>query len=443
MGFKRALSTAGCGALTGALLYTSAPLATADQIREDQWALEALNAESVWELSKGRGVTVAVIDDGVNANHIDLRGNILEGRDFMDGGSTTPDAGDDHGTAMAAIIAAHGHGANDGVIGLAPQAKILPIRAFGADGPGLAEPIRYAVDHGASVINVSLCFDSSDPRELEEVSDAVAYALKRDVLVVGGAGNEADKGGKCYPAASPGALGVGAVKNDGFIWEGSNSGDFVSLVAPGTSIVSAKGRGNGYRSGTGTSDAAAYTSAAAALLRAKFPQLTAGQIANRLVKTAALPEAEKGMALPDERYGYGIIQPLAALREDIPPGTKYGPLAVAGSPEERSAAPVIGMTDDEQKRADQKALLIWASIGMVGLVIVGLALFLFLRRSKRNKNREVNPIDYMQNAQRAMSQQSLGQQSASSQWNSYPQQSPSSPPGQWSQQQNPSPPPQQ
>lgn len=211
MGFDRVLRTAGCGALVGVLLFAATPHAIADQVREDQWALEALNAESVWKLSKGSGVTVAVIDDGVNSDHADLRGNVLEGKDFMDGGSAAPESSDNHGTAMAAIIAAHGHGTNDGVIGLAPEAKILPIREFGTDGPGTDVAIRYAVDNGASVINVSQCFDSTSQEEVDKVSDAVAYALSRDVLVVGGAGNDGDTR-KCYPAASPGALGVGAVK---------------------------------------------------------------------------------------------------------------------------------------------------------------------------------------------------------------------------------------
>src|ERR1044072_1978501 len=128
MRFTRALRAAGCGMLTGALLFAAAPLSAADQVRDDQWALKALNAESVWKFSKGQGVTVAVIDDGVNASHVDLQGNVLEGKDFMDGGSATPDSGDDHGTAMASIIAGHGHGTNDGVIGLAPEAKNLPIQ---------------------------------------------------------------------------------------------------------------------------------------------------------------------------------------------------------------------------------------------------------------------------------------------------------------------------
>ena len=154
MGLSWSLRSAGCSVLAGVLLYASSPMAMADQTREDQWALKALNAESVWKISQGSGVTVAVIDDGVNADHIDLSGNVLEGKDFVDGGSLTPDSGDSHGTAMASIIAAHGHGTDAGVIGLAPKAKILPIRDFGNENR-YPTTIRYAVDHGASVINIS------------------------------------------------------------------------------------------------------------------------------------------------------------------------------------------------------------------------------------------------------------------------------------------------
>ncbi|WP_449351706.1 type VII secretion-associated serine protease mycosin [Streptomyces shaanxiensis] len=391
MDFTRALRTVSCGALASALLIAFAPQAAADQVRDDQWALKALNAASVWKLSKGNGVTVAVIDNGVNADHVDLEGNVLTGKDFMDGGSATPNPGDNHGTAMASIIAGHGHGASDGVMGLAPGAKILPIREFSTDGPGLPEPIRYAVDHGASVINVSMCFDSSDPQETQAVSDAVAYALQHDVLVIGASGNEDDRGGKCYPAASPGALGVGAVKNDGLIWEGSNPGEFVSLTAPGTNIVSANGAGDGYHAASGTSDAAAYTSAAAALIRSKFPDLTAGQIANRLTKTAALPDSEKSLTLPDKHYGYGIIQPLAALRDNIPAGSKYGPLTVPESLKDRSADVSSASSDDEQAKADQKAMLIWVGIGIVGLVVIGLIVMVIVKRTRRNRHDSGGP----------------------------------------------------
>ncbi|MET9788169.1 type VII secretion-associated serine protease mycosin [Streptomyces canus] len=441
MGFTQVKRAAGCCALAAALLFVSAPLAAADQVREDQWALDALNADSAWKISKGNGVTVAVIDDGVNANQVDLRGNVLAGKDFMDGGGAAPAPGDDHGTAMASIIAAHGHGSSDGVIGLAPEAKILPVRSFGTDGPGLAEPIRYAVDHGASVINVSMCFDSSDPDKVQQVSDAVAYALSHDVLVVGSAGNEEDKGGKCYPAASPGALGVGAVKNDGSIWEGSNPGDFVALSAPGTNIVSAKGTGSGYRAANGTSDSAAYTSAAAALLRSKFPDLTAGQIANRLVKTAALPDAEKGLSLPDEKYGYGIIQPLAALKDNIPAGSKYGPLTVPESLKEKSAAPALDASDDEQGKADQKALIIWVVIGVATLTVIGMAILLIVKRSRRRRNSgggpagPSGPVAYPQYGQQPYPQQNPYQQPVSPQPHNPYQQQPTPPHSQWPPQQ--------
>ncbi|MFC8363264.1 type VII secretion-associated serine protease mycosin [Streptomyces griseorubiginosus] len=435
MGFTAVFRLVTCGATVSALLFAAAPLATADQTREDQWALKALNAESAWKISKGRGVTVAVIDDGVNASHVDLQGNVLTGKDFMDGGSPTPAAGDDHGTAMAAIIAAHGHGANDGVIGLAPEAKILPIREFGTNGPGMDVSIRYAVDHGASVVNVSQCFESTSQEEEDKVSDAVAYALSHDVLVIGGAGNDGNSS-KCYPASAPGALGVGAVKNDGQIWEKSNSGSQVSLVAPGTNIVSAKGTGSAYVSGNGTSDATAFTSAAAALLRSKFPDLTAGQIANRLVKTAVLPDSEKGLSLPDKSYGYGIIQPVSALREEIPTGSKYGPLVVPESLKGKSVASDSNVDNAEQERADNKAMLIWAVIGVVGLAVVGLIVFLVVRASKRNKSNggPGGPASYPQYGhQPAAPHQNPYQQAAPPQENPYQQ--PSPPHSQWPPQQ--------
>ncbi|WP_437015689.1 type VII secretion-associated serine protease mycosin [Streptomyces sp. enrichment culture] len=430
MAFTQTVRTLGATALTGALILAAAPVASADQTRSDQWALVTLQAESVWKISKGKGVTVAVIDDGVNADHIDLQGNVLGGHDFVDGGSATPDAGDDHGTAMASIIAAHGHGVNDGVIGLAPEAKILPIRDFETGGPGLPASIRYAVDHGASIVNVSQCFGSSSVQKINEVSKAVEYALSRDVLVVGGSGNDGSSE-KCYPAASPGALSVGAVTSDGTIWKNSNFGSHVALVAPGSRIVAAAGSGNEYRMGTGTSDAAAYVSATAALLRAKFPELTAGQIANRLVKTAVLPESAKELSLPDEKYGYGSIRPLAALTKDIPAGSKYGPLKVPGD-DSSSAAPSVGKSDAdyaaESKKAEQKQMIFFAVLGLIALAVIGLIVFLIVKLSRRNKNNNGGPggpAGYPQ----------YGQQPVPPQQNPYHQQQSTPPYGQWPPQQ--------
>ncbi|SNT54855.1 S8 family serine peptidase [Actinacidiphila glaucinigra] len=404
MAFTRTLRSAGGVVLAGALVFAAAPAASADQTREDQWPLEAFDAASIWKISKGKGVTVAVIDSGVNAGHVDLKGNVVEGKDFIDGGSTAPEAGDDHGTAMASIIAAHGHGPGgaDGVMGLAPDAKILDIRDDGHHDDGFAESIRYAVDHGASVINVS----SGGAVKVDAEAEAVAYALKKNVVVVAASGNEGSE--VRYPAGHPGAIAVGAVKNNTEIWEGSNHGPQLLLSGPGTFIVSAGGKDNAaYRSGTGTSDASAFVAAAAALLRAKFPDLTAGQIVNRLTKSAGLPSSEKGASLPDEHYGYGFIQPLAALTRDISAGPTYGPLKVPeslqagqsddgqGTTDDPSAsapdATAGGMSDDEQAAADRKQVIALGVIGVVGLLVLALVVFLIVKLARRNKGNRGGP----------------------------------------------------
>ncbi|TKA04617.1 type VII secretion-associated serine protease mycosin [Actinacidiphila oryziradicis] len=385
----RTLHVAGGVVLAGVLVLASAPVASADQTRKDQWPLEAFDAAAIWKISKGKGVTVAVIDDGVNAQHIDLKGSVLTGKDFIDGGSTAPASGDSHGTQMASIIAGHGHGSGgqDGVMGLAPEAKILPIRDDGTGGGDAGAPIRYAVDHGASVINISM----AGPHESPDQDEAIAYALGHDVLVVAGTGNDGTGPNRpLYPASYPGVLAVGGVKNSGLIWESSNYGPSVLVTAPATYIVSAGGKTNSsYRSGTGTSDATAFVSAAAALLRSKFPHLTAGQIVSRLTKTAGLPAGEKGLSLPDEHYGYGFIQPLAALTKDIPAGSKYGPLSVPASLKTPSvSATPDGTTsgqDSASSESSSKHTLIVAALGLGALVVLGLIIFMIVKISRRNK----------------------------------------------------------
>ncbi|MBA4864411.1 S8 family serine peptidase [Streptomyces sp. PSKA54] len=434
----RALSAT---ALTGALILAAAPAASADQTRRDQWALEALQAESVWKISKGKGVTVAVIDTGVNAEHVDLKNNVLKGHDFEDGDDDpTPEEGGlepTHGTGMASLIAGHGHGpgAADGVMGLAPEAKILPIRS---GGMGYADEIRYAVDHGASVINIS----QSTSQGLPEDREAVAYALEHGVLIVTASGNEGSADDIQFPGEFPGVLTVGGVDKSGSIWENSNYGPEVLLTAPATRLVSASWPGDKLRISGGTSGAAALTSAAAALIKSKYPDLTPGQIANRLVKTAALPESAKGISLPDEKYGYGTIRPLAALTEDIPAGSEYGPLKDPGS-ESSSAAPSAGKSDAdyaaENEKADQKQMIFLAVLGLVALAVIGLIVFLIVKLSRRNKNNNGGPggpAGYPQYGQQpnAPQQNPYQQQPLPPQQNPY-QQQPTPPQGQWPPQQ--------
>ncbi|GAA2143818.1 hypothetical protein GCM10009760_30610 [Kitasatospora kazusensis] len=315
----RALSAT---ALAGSLLLTAAPTASADQVRDAQWVNQYFNLTKVWSVSRGDGVIVAVIDSGVDANHADLTGQILPGYDPSGKGLVSHPT-DPHGTSMASEIVGHGHGSGAGMLGLAPGAKVLPIYKAGATGKGaVPEDIHWAVDNGAKVISISLNGEAD-----AKYSEAIAYATQHDVLIVASAGNE----GKTpidIPAVDPGVLAVGAVDKSNAIWSKSNSGPQVMLSAPGVDIVSAGAcDGQQYCMASGTSDSTAYVSATAALVRSKFPSLTAGQVANRLVKSALVPPALAGAQLPDEHYGYGVVRPYEALTQDIPTGSAQGPLA--------------------------------------------------------------------------------------------------------------------
>ncbi|GJF30142.1 hypothetical protein KNE206_28420 [Kitasatospora sp. NE20-6] len=321
------------GLAVAALLWgVSAAPAGADTIRDGQWPLLNYHVTTdVWPISQGEGVTVAVIDTGV-ADHQDLAGQVLPGADFSgDGGNYKADTVG-HGTGMASLIAGRGHGTQAGISGLAPKAKILPIRIgtfdvdAGTAGTGdVAKSIRYAVDHGATVINMSIGGSNALERE---VRDAVTYAVQKDVVLVAASGNVGDRGMPVdYPAAFPGVVAVTAVDRSGNAWSKSNVGPEVTLAAPGVDIYRATAKSSSsYGKSSGTSDATAYVSAIAALVRSKYPSLSAGQVINRMIKSAVAPPDKS--AVPNERYGYGIVSAKGALAPDpeVDGGPKENPL---------------------------------------------------------------------------------------------------------------------
>ncbi|MGY0491350.1 S8 family serine peptidase [Streptomyces sp. WG-D5] len=392
MSFTRALRAVGAAAAAGALLFAAAPTASADQVRDDQWPLSAFSADKIWGVATGKGVKVAVVDDGVQADHPDLEGNVLAGKDFVDGDDDpSPEGADKHGTSMAGIIAGHGHGAGGsaGVKGLAPDAKILAIRDESSEGC-FARSIRYAVDQGAQIVNISQgtsnCVD-----ENAELA-AIAHANEKGVIVVVSSGNEGENADNMLPVSYPGVVGVGAVDSGGKIWDNSNYGKPLLLAAPGVDIVSASTDADGYGMADGTSDSAAYTSAALALLKQKFPDLTPGQLVNRLVKTAGLPASAKGTALPDEHYGYGYIQPLAALTKDIPAGSKNGPLkidelnsAVGRTSSGGASAPSSSSPDAASDSSDSGGMSTGLIVGIAaGVLVVLVAVVIVIVRSRKN-----------------------------------------------------------
>lgn len=390
MALKRTLNAIGSVAAAAALLLAVAPAAHADAARDKQWALQAFKAqERVWPISKGKGVTVAVIDSSVRATHLDLTGQVLPGKNFAE--DSSPASGSNgHGTMIASLISGHGHGPgqSEGIMGLAPDAKILPLTVnvnASAIYQQMSTAIRYAVDHGASVVNISLGGVGKDAT----VQSAVAYAEEHNVVVVASSGNDGAAAME-YPAAYPGVVAVGGATQDGSAWSESNYGPGLVLVAPAAGIL---GDDNGtdtqYSLGDGTSFATAYVSAAAALVRSKYPNLTAGQVINRLIKTAIDPNAKPGQTTPDPHFGYGVLRPDAALTANIAAGPAAGPLAqatdplAAGGKGTAEATPVTAA----KSGSGSSGMGMGAVLGIAAVVVVLLVVLAFVVLSRRRRAR--------------------------------------------------------
>ncbi|WP_158088856.1 S8 family serine peptidase [Thermoactinospora rubra] len=293
-------------------------------VRARQWHLGALRLPEAWRLSKGEGVLVAVLDTGVDRRHPDLRGAVIHGPDLT--GSRRGRSGH-HGTAMASLIAGRGHGEDGrhGVMGVAPRARILsvkvtldsgdPVRellsARSGEAQALARGIRYAVDSGADVINMSLGGGSGTWRGSPAELEAVRYALDRGAVLVASSGNDGQSTNRrTYPAAYPGVIAVGAVDRALRVPAFSNRQDYLSVVAPGTRIVGADGSSS-YVIGDGTSPAAAMVAGVAALIKARHPGLTPQQVRGAIERgTRKRPAAGHSRA-----YGHGVVDALKALKE--------------------------------------------------------------------------------------------------------------------------------
>jgi type VII secretion-associated serine protease mycosin len=301
-----------------------------DSVRDEQWHLKTLNVAGAWAVANGTGVTVAVIDSGVDATHPDLQGQVLPGLDLVDsrGDGDTDLVG--HGTTVSAIIAGRSDD-NAGVIGIAPKAKILPVRVLDEenrynDAIIVAKGVRWAVDHGARVINLSLGGNGGSAT----LAAALDYAFAKDVVVIACTGNTSASSDTevWYPAREPGVIAVAGTERDGdALWSGSITGKETVVDAPATQLVGA--RPGGYWRVQGTSFAAPMVSGTAALIRSRWPTMPAGEVINRIIRTAK----DRGVPGRDATYGYGLIDPTAALTADVP--------AVLGNPLDTSPSPGV------------------------------------------------------------------------------------------------------
>jgi hypothetical protein len=281
-----------------------------DPLLDQQWGLTAIGAPSVWSVTRGAGITVAVIDSG-SGPHPDLDANLDAGRTMFGsidsvGVLDIDNAG--HGSHVAGIIAAVANNAIGGS-GVAPQSRILPIRVLDAQGSGdskdVSKAVRYAVDSGTKVINLSL----GGATESTSLTAAIQYAVDRNVLVVAAAGNGAADSPPKWPAASDLALAVTAVDRNNSVTSFDQRGDYIDLAAPGASILSTAS--NDYKIQSGTSMAAAFVTGAAALLFAAQPSITAAQVRDVLQRTAT----DIGAPGRDTTFGYGLINLVAAFAE--------------------------------------------------------------------------------------------------------------------------------
>jgi serine protease len=259
---------------------------------------------------------------------------VLAGTDYVAPGGDGSADEDGHGTHVAGIIGATANNAA-GIAGLARGVAILPVRVLDGNGSGwnsdIAKGIVYAADRGAAVINLSLGSTSASAT----VRDAVAYANSKGSVVVAAAGNSRSSGSPTsYPAAFPNVIGVGATDSTNRVASFSNAGSYVDVAAPGVKILSTV-PATGYANLSGTSMATPYVAAAAALLRAAKPAATTAQVAAALQSTAV----DLGAAGRDNDFGYGLIDPQAALCSLVSCGTATPAPSTGTSPSPTPSTP--------------------------------------------------------------------------------------------------------
>jgi subtilisin family serine protease len=360
--------------------------AFADGIRDDQWHLQYLRVSEANEKTRGEGVTVAIVDNGVDRNHVDLTASVLPAI-YTNGALTAPGDPDGHGTALAGLIAGQGHGANrqNGVLGIAPGADILPVvlgSPATADPTGartvtpdqLAEGIELATVRGAKVIVVGYSVGGS-----ERLAQAVREAQAADAIIVASDGNRAGEAFEPYPAAYDGVLAAVPLSHAGDVLVPSDSGRRLGFGVPGEEIMTTN-TGGGYRVDAGSA-AAGELAAVVALVRAAYPRLPAEEIVHRLSVTAV----DAGSTGVDPVFGVGRIDLVPALTRVIPLKNPPKPSAVPSPSVTASAsvaAPVGGPA-----AARSRGRLGWL-LSLPLIAFIGVLLWYALRAEHRLRRSE-------------------------------------------------------
>ena len=374
-------------------------------VQAQEWWLGGLHVTQTWPSTEGAGVTVAVLGTGVDPRHPDLAGSVTTGPDLT--GSGRKEGGPFwgvNGTEVAGAIAGHGHGTGrtDGLLGVAPAAKILSIRVslefndpLNSDQAivrrlpdAIAGGIIYAVDHGARIIDLPL-----DPGTAGLTSQgipaaaggspaekaAVAYALRKNVVLVAPAGDDGQGPGLTdYPAAYTGVVAVGAVARNGQVAPFSSRHSYVSLTAPGVGLM-ATVPPDGYTRINSTSTSSGVVAGVAALIMSRFPHLSAAQVAQALARgtTAAKTSAPgAGRGIIDAAQAVSLAASINAAAEPSPPAVTASP----NQPERLSTTAAR-----RANASDLAGSLVRYVVAGLCLLIVLLVALLLVMRSRRER----------------------------------------------------------
>ena len=268
------------------------------------WEISKFNIPDIWKKTKGEDVKVAVIDTGCDFNHHDLSENMLEGKNFVEVGQPPMDR-NGHGTHVAGTIAATDN--NLGMVGVAPRAKIIPIKSLDDRGSGnllnVCKGIEWAADNGADIITMSLGSAGSDSR----IKKAVEYAYNKNILIFCAAGNAGERSPIMYPAKFPETIAIGAIDSHMNRTKFTCAGEELEFLSPGQDILSCV-PGNRYASMSGTSMSNPFAAGYAALVlsyyKRKFSKQECVDFFRKSVK-----DLSNAQYRTKKYQGYGILVP--------------------------------------------------------------------------------------------------------------------------------------
>ncbi|WP_240982057.1 MULTISPECIES: S8 family serine peptidase [unclassified Streptomyces] len=313
------LGTTAIAVLTTSLVGL-APTAVAADARSQQWYLDAMGAEDIWRKSTGRGITVAVIDSGVDPDTPSLKGKVLKGWDASESNGDETNDYRGHGTSIAELIV--GSGAQGGIRGLAPDARVIPYRVSDTELQNeqavnafdFSEAIKAAADSDAQIINISWGSEYYH----EESREALQYAHAKGKLIFAASGNDAKKGNKKhYPAAYPEVVAVAATTRSGVVADYSQHGDYIDLAAPGSQIPGYCDKSlTKYCLSDGTSNSTALASASAALIWSLHPDWTGSQVLRVMFESAGRGDDWKPGTV-STKAGHGVVRPNAHINRGI------------------------------------------------------------------------------------------------------------------------------